>query len=106
MKYEISREMFKQRLGDRHTFALVDVQEPARSTVKFEGTVNIPASGDFVKAFSAQYASMGQNVILYSLTPGDDAPARAADLLEAAGYQFVYFYRGTPADMILDKGLN
>lgn len=106
MKYEISREMFKQRLEDKHNFALVDVQESARSTVKFEGTVSIPASGDFVKNFAGQFAQKEQNVILYSLIPGDDSPGRAADLLEAAGYQFVYFYRGTPQDVVLDKGLN
>ena len=107
MKYEIPREVFKQRLNERHTFVMVDVQDTTRAgQLKFEGTVNIPYSSDFAGAFAGQYPQKQQNVILFSLTPGDEAPLMAADALEAAGYQFVYFYRGSDKDVVLDKGLN
>lgn len=107
MKYEIPREVFKQRLNDKHTFAIIDVQDAGRAAkVKFDGIVNIPFGSDFATAFAAQYPQKQQNVILYSLTAGDEAPMQAADALASAGYNFVYFYRGTSADEVLDKGLN
>lgn len=107
MKYEIPREMFKQRLTDKHTFAIIDVQDAGRAgKVKFEGVVNIPFGSDFAKTFAAQYPKKDQNVILYSLTSGDEAPQQAAEALENAGYNFVYYYRGSTNDVVLDKGLN
>lgn len=107
MRYEIPREIFKQRLNDKLNFAIIDVQDAGRAgKLKFEGTVNIPFGSDFAKTFAGQYPSKQQNVILFSLTPGDEAPQQAADALEAAGYSFVYYYRGSGQDVVLDKGLN
>ncbi len=104
MKYEISREVFKQRLGEKLNFAFIDVQSAV--VVPFEGTVHMPYSGDFVAKFSAQYPTKSQNVIVYALNPADESPVKAADELASAGYQFVYFYRGSAKDLVLDKGLN
>jgi len=107
MKYEIPREIFKQRLNDKLNFVMIDVQDPARAgKLKFEGTSNLPFTPDFAKAFAAQFPEKTQNVILFSLTLGDDKPSLAADALENAGYNFVYYYRGSDADVVLDKGLN
>lgn len=107
MKYEISREVFKQRLNDKHTFAMVDVQDAIRAgKLKFEGTVNIPYGPSFSAEFAGQYPQKNQNVILFTLTPGDDAPALAAEQLAQAGYNFVYYYLGSQSDVVLDKGLN
>lgn len=104
MKYEIPREVFKQRLNDKLNFAMVDVQ--AQVAVAFEGTQHIPFGSDFVSKFSAKYPAKSQNVIVYALNREDEAPVQAADELAAAGYQFVYFYRGSEKDLVLDKGLN
>lgn len=106
MKYEISRESFKQRLEDRLNFVLVDLLPAERSAGKFENVIHINYSSNFKNDFSAKYPDKNQNVIVYSLAKGDDAPAKAADDLAAAGYNFVYYYSGNPDDSLLDKGLN
>ena len=107
MKYEIPREVFKQRLTDKHTFVMVDVQDAARAAkLPFEGTLNIPYGADFSAQFAVQFPQKNQNVILFTMTPGDDAPVLAADELAAAGYNFVYYYLGSTSDVVLDKGLN
>ncbi len=106
MKYEIPREMFKQRLEDRLNFVFVDLL-PAESTpVKFENVENIIYSSQFKTDFSAKFPNKTQNVLLYSLQKGDEAPAKAANDLAELGYHFVYFYNGSAADVVLDKGLN
>ena len=106
MKYEIPREAFKQRLEDRLNFVLVDLV-PAESTpVKFENVIYIKYGNDFKKSFSDQFPNKNQNIILYSLKPGDDSPTTAANELAELGYHFVYFYKGSPEDIVLDKGLN
>ncbi|HXH32495.1 MAG TPA: hypothetical protein VNJ01_16970 [Bacteriovoracaceae bacterium] len=106
MKYEIPREAFKQRLEDRLNFIIVDLV-PAESTpVKFENAIFLKYGSDFKKSFSEQYPNKNQNIILYSLKSGDDSPRTAADDLAELGYNFVYFYKGSPQDVVLDKGLN
>lgn len=106
MKYEIPREMFKQRLEDRLNFVFVDLLPADRTPVKFENVVHINYSSKFKNEFPALYPDKGQNVVLYSLQKGDDAPAKAAQDLAELGYHFVYFYNGTADDVVLDKGLN
>lgn len=104
MKYEIPREIFKQRLEDKLNFAIVDVQ--ARVNVTLKDTEHLPYGQDFVTKFSAKYPSKTQNIIVYATHPADEAPVKAAEELAQAGYQFVYFYRGSDKDVVLDKGLN
>lgn len=106
MNYEIPREMFKQRLEDRLNFVFVDLLPADRTPVKFENIVHINYSSAFKNEFAAQYPNKTQNVVLYSLQKGDDAPQRAAADLAELGYHFVYFYNGSPDDVVLDKGLN
>ena len=106
MKYEIPREMFKQRLEDRLNFVFVDLLPAGKSPVKFENVININYSSQFKTEFSSEYPNKNQNVLLYSLQKDDDAPSRAANDLSEMGYQFVYFYNGSADDVVLDKGLN
>jgi hypothetical protein len=106
MKYEIPREMFKQRLEDRLNFVFVDLLPADRTPVKFENVEHINYSSKFKSEFEAKYPNKAQNVVLYSLQKGDDAPGRAANDLEELGYHFIYFYNGTSDDVVLDKGLN
>ncbi len=106
MKYEIPREAFKQRLEERLNFVFVDLLPADRTPVKFENVTHINYSSQFKAEFSSLFPNKNQNVVLYSLENGDDAPAKAANDLEELGYHFVYFYNGTPEDMVLDKGLN
>lgn len=106
MKYEISRESFKQRLEERLNFVFVSLNAEGASPAKYENAVYMNFGPSFPADFSAKYPNKNQNVILYSLQKGDNAPAEAADALAAAGYNFVYYYKGTPDDVVLDKGLN
>jgi hypothetical protein len=106
MKYEIPREMFKQRLEDRLNFVFVDLLPADRTPVKFENVEHISYSSNFKTEFAAKYPNKAQNVVLYSLQKGDDAPGKAANDLAELGYHFVYFYNGTSDDVVLDKGLN
>ena len=106
MKYEISRESFKQRLEDRLNFVFVDLVSAERTPAKFENAVHITYSAQFKTDFPSKYPNKNQNVVLYSLQKGDETPAKAADDLAALGYNFVYYYKGTPEDVVLDKGLN
>lgn len=106
MKYEISRESFKQRLEDRLNFAFVSVQPEGKTPAKYENAVYVNFGPNFKTEFAGLYPNKTQNVILYSLQKGDNTPAEAANALEEAGYHFVYYYKGTPEDVVLDKGLN
>lgn len=107
MKYEISREAFKQRLEGRLNFVFVDLLPADRTPVKFENVDHINySSSHFKNEFSAKYPDKNMNVIVYSLQKGDDAPSKAAQDLADAGYNFVYYYSGSPDDVVLDKGLN
>lgn len=106
MKYEISRESFKQRLEDRMNFVFVSLQAEDKSPAKYENAVYLNYGPGFKNDFSTKYPDKNQNVIVYSLQKGDNTPSEAADALADAGYNFVYFYRGTPDDVVLDKGLN
>jgi hypothetical protein len=106
MKYEIPREAFKQRLEDRLNFVFVDLLPADKTPVKFENVVHMNYSSEFKSQFASQYPNKNQNVVVYSLAKGDDAPSKAAQDLADAGYNFVYFYTGTPDDVVLDKGLN
>ena len=106
MKYEIPREAFKQRLEERLNFVFVDLLPEDRTPVKYENVVHINYSSQFKDQFSSQFPNKNQNVIVYSLVKGDEAPQKAANDLSEAGYNFVYFYNGTPDDVVLDKGLN
>lgn len=106
MKYEIPREAFKQRLGDRLNFVFVDLLPADKTPVKFENVVHINYGPEFKNEFSSQFPNKNQNVMVYSLNKGDENPAKAADDLAGMGYNFVYFYNGTPDDVVLDKGLN
>jgi len=106
MKYEIPREMFKQRLEDRLNFVFVDLLPEDKTPVKFENVEFMNYSSDFKNQFASKFPSKTQNVVLYSLKKGDDAPAKAAQDLADLGYHFVYFYNGSAEDNVLDKGLN
>lgn len=106
MKYEIPREAFKQRLEDRLNFVFVDLLPADRTPVTFENVVHINYSSKFKTEFGSQFPNKNQNVVVYSLQKGDDAPGKAAQDLSDEGYQFVYFYNGTADDLVLDKGLN
>lgn len=106
MKYEIPREAFKQRLEDRLNFVFIDLLPEDKTPAKFENVVHMKYSSEFKNEFAAQFPNKNQNVVIFSLNTGDENPSHAADDLASMGYNFVYYYQGTPDDVVLDKGLN
>ena len=106
MKYEVPREAFKQRLGDRLNFLFVDMLPENRTPAKFADSVHMKYGTSFKDEFLKAYPNKNQNIMLYSLERDDHSPAMAADVLSQEGYNFVYFYKGSPEDVVLDKGLN
>ena len=107
MKYEIPREIFKQRLNNRLNFKFVDVQPKELSQkIVFADVDNIPYSSSFADELSKNISDKAQNIIVYSLTFADESPKLAAEALSDKGYQFVYYYCGSDKDIVLDKGLN
>lgn len=106
MNYEIPREAFKQRLEDRLNFVFVSTVPADRSQVKFENIEHIGYGSDFKQTFSSKFPNKNQNIILFSLDKGDRNPEKASQELADMGYHFVYFYMGSPDDVVLDQGLN
>jgi hypothetical protein len=104
MKYEIGREVFKQRLEERLNFSFVDVQ--AQPQVHYQDVHHLPFGSEFSQKFSTQFPNKTGNYVLYTMDQNDQSAARAADELVKLGYQFVYYYRGSQGDVVLDKGLN
>lgn len=102
MMYEVSKEIFKQRLCNKHNFAIVDLQAAGH----FDGVEHIAHDDSFTSNFEAKYPNKAQNVLLFSLMDGDESPKKAAEKLQNAGYHFVYYYRGEKSDLVLDKGIN
>jgi hypothetical protein len=106
MMYEIPREMFKQRLEDRLNFVFVDLLSEEKTPAKYKDVVHLNYGPDFKEKFAVKYPNKNQNIMLYSLKQGDESPAKAAQELAESGYHFVYYYLGSPDDVVLDKGLN
>jgi hypothetical protein len=104
--YEISREAFKQRLEERLNFVFVDLVPSDKSLVKFENIEHLGYGPQFKDQFLSKFPNKTQNIVLFSMNKGDNSPEQAAQDLAEAGYNFVYFYKGSPEDSILDKGLN
>jgi hypothetical protein len=102
MMYEVSKEVFKQRLCEKHNFAIINLA----GDDTYEGIEKLSFDGNFSSTFEGKYPNKAQNVLLFSLNEGDDNPRKAAEQLQNAGYHFVYYYHGEKSDLVLDKGIN
>ncbi len=107
MMYEIPKEAFKQRLENKLNFALIDINENRQKEQTVLDGVEYMSFGDnFSSTFSTKYPDKTKNIVIFSLAKGDERPKMAAQSLSDAGYHFVYYYRGEPTDVVLDKGIN
>jgi rhodanese-related sulfurtransferase len=105
--YEISREVFKQRINTKSNFAILDVYEEREAKgLALKNTEAIAYDPNFLSNVESKYPDKAQNILVYSLKSGDDRPAQALEILKNAGYKFVYYYVGDLDDKVLDKGLN
>lgn len=100
MNYEISREVFKQRLMNRSTFALIELGSKKISDYK---DVHFLESQE---AVTTKFNDKNQNILLFNLEDNKSLLTKAAAYLAAQGYHFVYYFCGSNEDTILDKGLN
>ncbi|MDA8793917.1 hypothetical protein N9N67_11770 [Bacteriovoracaceae bacterium] len=109
MMYEISREIFKQRLLDRLNFHLINISSKDnfdKVELKKE-TGHISYGANFVDELQKQVSDKDSNIILFSFNPEDNASlTSAANDAKLSGFNFVYYYQGSKEDNILDKGLN
>lgn len=109
MMYEISREIFKQRLLDRLNFHFINIssKEDFEKVDLKKETNNISYGANFADELQKQVSEKDSNIILYSFNPEDQSSlTKAAEDAKSSGFNFVYYYQGTKEDNILDKGLN
>ena len=105
--YEISKESFKQRLEDRLNFQFVDVTDTVKNPMEgFKDVNRIPFNGQFLSEIKSKNITAQTNMIIFSLDKHSKDAKKAAELLKAEGYHFVYYFIGNPEDVILEKGLN
>jgi hypothetical protein len=103
MMYEISREVFKQRLEEKGSFCFLNVGKQQQT---YEGTQLCPFSSEFKNKVAQIVPQKTTNVVCFTLQPGDESAQQAAQEMKVLGYHFVYFYQGSAQDIVLDKGLN
>jgi len=107
MMYEIPKEAFKQRLENKLNFALIDINENReKEQTVLDGVEFMNFSENFSAIISSKYPDKAKNILIFSLSKGDERPKMAAQKLSDDGYHFVYYYRGEPTDVVLDKGIN
>lgn len=91
MFYEISREIFKQRVEKPLNFAIIDLTQGGSG---LPSTSQMVYSEDFMNEFSKSHADKGQSILLFSLDMDDHSPKVAGKKLSESGYQAVYYYHG------------
>lgn len=107
MVYEIPREIFKQKLLDRTNMCILQIvganvtQDVPYKEVK---TIQFPVN---VEEFSKNYTNKNLSYLIYGFDQNSADAKKAADVIGAAGYPFVFFYQGSLSqDRVLDKGIN
>lgn len=104
MVYEISREVFIQRLHSPLNFKMIGLNSKKYAHGPLLGQhMHLVFYED---EFQGQIEEMGlqptDNILLYSFQSGDQDPRIAAEYLEKRGYHFVYYFRGHPGDAQLE----
>lgn len=82
---------------DNHRdFTLINVLSPRQfSEQHIPGSINVPlASDDFTSRVLDATESLSTPVVVYCSSIECDASSRAAEKLEAAGFQDIYVYEG------------
>lgn len=91
MFYEISREVFKQRVETPLEFAIIDLTKGGAGLKVAKSHVY---NDEFVSEFQAAYPDKNQNILLFSYDENDSSPKVAGKKLVDSGYQLVYYYLG------------
>ena len=110
MFYEISQEIFKQKLEKQLNFYIIYVGSNAVfGQINLKKIEFISYQQEFLETFVFRFPNKIQNIILFSFEPLLITQNDWSDLMKKIkelGYQFIYYYRGHLSDNILDKGLN
>jgi len=108
MVYEISREIFKQKLLDRSNMLILQISgDTASAEVPYKEVVAMKWTENFSSTFSSNYPNKNQSYLLYAFDGDASQAKKAAECVAGLGYPFVYYYQGHfQADSVLDKGIN
>jgi hypothetical protein len=110
MFYEISQEIFKQKLEKQLNFYIIYVgTKEVFEVINLKKIDFIPYSNDFEEVIKHRFPNKIQNLILFTFEPNivdKFVWAKIMNNLKSCGYLFIYFYQGKLSDNILDKGLN
>ncbi len=104
LNYEISREIFAQRLKTPLNFTFIGLNSKKLCFGKKLSSVE-HLSYDPENFFSDfQHLKIGptENVVIFSLKRGDRDPQLASKTLRELGYRWVYYFRGRPSDARLE----
>lgn len=91
MFYEVSREIFKQRVEKPAGFAIIDLTKNGSG---IKDTEKFAYSEKLISEISAKYPEKTQNILLFTLDEGDSSPKVTGQKLADEGYHFVYYYHG------------
>lgn len=106
--YEISKEVFKQRLEDRLNFQLIDATDYSKSpaTQSFKDVLTIPFNAQFSENLKSKGILPQTNIIVFCLDKHSKDAKKAAELLHGQGFHYTYYYQGNLDDFVLEKGIN
>lgn len=107
MVYEIPREVFKQKLLNRSNVCILQVTSSGsqpEAPYKEVKMLQLPIQID---DFCKSYTNKQMTYLIYGFDQISAEAKSAADAVYAAGYPFVFYYKGNFAeDKVLDKGIN
>lgn len=104
MFYEISREVFFQRLKEPLNFKIIGLNSEkyckGPKTLKYTHVVFYE---DEVDSLVTEHGlEKTDNILFFSFQSGDQDPRIAAEYLHERGFSTVYFFRGHPGDAQLE----
>jgi hypothetical protein len=105
MIYEISKEMFKQKLHKPVNFKFVHLAPSAVEHDKFNDFPNIPFDGQFLGKFKETIGEKESNILLFNFSDREQLE-KATEALKNDGYLNVYFFAGSQGDELMADKIN
>lgn len=102
----IDRQSLRQLMARQPRLNLIEVlSSESYDEGHLPGAVNIPLSDDFETKAGQVIPNQSKTVVVYCKDEDCNASPKAAERLEAMGYEHVYDYEGGKRDWV-DAGLN
>lgn len=95
----IDRETLQQWLDERRELTLVEVLAPEKyREFHLPGAINVPLGEDFEAKVQEKLQDKHQPIVVYCYDQACTASPKAAEKLDALGYQKVYDYEAGKVD--------